>query len=250
MKVFASIWRYSACLPTFSDVTCALRCLRLGHSPKSIVFRRIRKVPYHFGMYQVGTKYQLSLLRVGSVADGGTIFKFQNLYYGCTKPDCSQPQILHLLCLLIPTENTFLWLAASTVLDTTFFFDIASFPKYQSNARETSHVCFAKQIGFGYPHKFSGSFDQILHPVANLEFMPNLASSSEINLNSFMWATVGFVILICDRPAVYIVIKAVQIIYSSNSLKTLLLLFNSINLTCILRKLSCQYSLQVLLFIS
>lgn len=185
--------------------------------------------------------------RVGSVVDRSTFFIFQNLYYKCTKPDSLQPQILHLLCLLIPTENTFLWLAASSVLNTNFFFDIANFPRYQSDMRETSSVCFAKQIGFGYPHKFSGSFDQILHPVANSEFMPNIASSSEINLNPFMWATAGFVILICDKSSVYIVIKDGQIIYSSNNLKILLLLFNSTNLMCVLWKLSYQYWLQVLL---
>lgn len=67
----------------------------------SIVFRRIRKVPYHFGVYQLGTTYQLSFWRADSVADGGTSFKFQNLYYEPTKPDSLQPQILHLLCLFL-----------------------------------------------------------------------------------------------------------------------------------------------------
>lgn len=80
-------------------------------------------------------------------------------------------------------------ITAFSPLKTDFSFDTASFPKYQSNVRETSSACFAKQIDFGYPCKFSGSFDQIFHNVLfleNLEFLPNIASSSEIRPNSFM----------------------------------------------------------------
>lgn len=143
----------------------------------------------------LSSQYKISVVtfgRVGRVSDGGTILHYQDLNYECTKKGYLQLQILHLLCLLIPSENTFEWLTASSALSTNFSFGIASFQKYQSNVGEISSVCFARQIGFGYPCKFSGSFDQILHPLANLEFMPNIASSSEISKNSFMWTKVVF----------------------------------------------------------